>query len=294
MPHLGEHSILAAGGEKYFVKVYSPESLEPGLKRGRQLHLLGEKTGLFRAPRPLLRLSWAPAVVWEYLPGLANIRSFVDGIAGRGNRGMAEVLEVMSSCGRSLAAIHGEGDPRCGMDAGAELRRVAPLSPEGRKAAAALAGAPRRRLHGDFACANVFVMAAGAGHRDIVVLDACANSYLYPRPSYELSGPYYWDIAQFVSSLYSRWAFYLRHRGRLAELEKAFLDGYREVSGITPDPAAVGILTAETLLRYRDYQRRRRGRWRPADFADWLFRGRIARRLLARAGPDEGLGGEKG
>jgi hypothetical protein len=177
----------------------------------------------------------------EYIDGLVSLREYYLAYM----KGASSDLSIFAKAGRALGSMHSSPPP--------EAKNLPDPMPPLMLDSLRHTGAENSvMIHGDFGFSNVFWSAEAA---QIVLLDASPNYFVSQHPL-QVATPYA-DIGHFVSCLCGlvparnflsmRWP-------RAAYAVRAFLDGYSEVSGFSPDYKTVfksAHLIADAYFRYR-------------------------------------------
>ena len=161
-------------------------------EKSRQLARIGESTNLFNAPRPIAISETKDRIEWQFLSGLKPIRSVLPRLATE------HQLDVSRRIGATLAVIHRDLDlpgdvysPHC-LENSIKERALQKF------VAAELEKAPVANVHGDYACANLFL----DRENQIVTLDPEPNIYLFDRAAPSVRTSAYIEISLLVQSLY--------------------------------------------------------------------------------------------
>ncbi len=266
------------GTNRVFVKAYKHNSrLE--FERGWALYEAGERSGAFRAPRPLELIEPHHLIVWDFQDGLVESRDFLVSDLLRAPTDPSKRIEFFLAVGRALAGVH------CALRTLPAPTRYQPMhsirSPFpalNRHAEQELARSPGTPLHWDFACGNLFVHPGDGRIDSVFVLDPMPNFYIMPEyfgavgmGSDVHSSPYV-DAGQLVFSFRS----HPRFAGWVAAEQdaylEAFLSGYHGTGGDVLDAAAVLACAGEITLMYQDFLDRSLGRWSLTDWLDRRFR----------------------
>jgi hypothetical protein len=287
-PRAFRYAVLEhASGRRTFVKTY-PKHVKFEFLRGRAIRETAARTKIFRAPQPLELIESENIIIWEHLDSLSELREFLmEHVRRHPGLGMERTRLIFES-GRALAALHdgllevgthGESSP---------IGRVSTGDDElDRHIAGQLASCPRRPLHWDFCCGNLFVTQEKAGTpAELVILDAMPNHYVLQKDGPDVLCPIYVDIGQMIFSLYCHPLFSRAISGETDIYANQFLDGYSKQAGIKMDRATAFGCAAEINRLYRTFREKRTGRLSFSERLDRQFWAKSSDRLmeLARCG----------
>lgn len=270
-------------GRRLFVKIFK-EDVKLHYAKAQQLHVAGLKSKYFLSPRPLHMFKEHGTIVWEYLPGLVDLRAFLLKPKGTKEGGRQLHRKLLRMCGQALATIHSCLD----LDGTTRPHAFPTPSIDGwpnlhRRVATMIEHSAVRYLHGDFGCANIFLRSSVDAAPQLIVLDACPNFFLYNNAPINVFGTIFLDLALFVASLNSKPSFYFHFRNDIQFFAEEFVRGYEEVALCSIDRATVFACAGESLMKYREYQKRRAPRGSLDTWWEWQFRGWSARKLFGTA-----------
>lgn len=288
--HLGTFAKLDDGcGRRRFVKIYE-KNLEKEFAKANQIYEVSLKSGFFAAPRPLVMLPEHSIILWEYYPNLVDLRSFLLKTRTTGEVGRKTRVELLRSCGRSLASLHSSLKfNEISLVQDFKIKSIGSWPILRQHLRRILERSDVRYLHGDFGCANIFVSLAGNTRPKVVITDASPNRFLNASPDPNVLGTIYLDLALFIGSLNSRALFYFNFWRDIPSFAEIFIKGYEEVMLYSVDRSAAFAFAAESLFRYREYQKNRVSRLSPRGWWEWRFRGWSANRLIKSALAEFGI-----
>ncbi len=213
-------------------------------EKSRQLARIGESTNLFTAPRPIAISDSKDRIEWQFLPGLLPIRDALLRMT------VEQQIDASQRIGATLAVIHRDLD--LAGDVFSPRRIVSSMKDLvlQERVATELDKAPVSNVHGDYACANLFL---DQGNR-IVTLDPEPNIYLFERADPSIRASAYLEISLLIQSLASRPDFVRSLRGGIDRICEACLDGYDLHATWRLDRRVVFALAAEIMLIYRSYR----------------------------------------
>ena len=242
-------------GERTFAKTYPAHAREEFL-RGRVLFETGQRTGLFRAPQPLELFETRNIIMWEYLDDLVESRDYVLEQTRRSPSKQHECADLFFSSGRALAAIHegllevphtGEFSPIPEIHSGNDSLD--------QHVASELRKCPRRPLHWDFCCGNLFVTRdTSTNTTTLVILDAMPNHYVLQKSGPNVVSPIYVDIAQMIFSLCCHPGFSRALGGAADGYVAQFLAGYSRQAGRHLDHATAFACAEEITRIYQGFR----------------------------------------
>jgi hypothetical protein len=267
-------------GQRTFAKTYPAHTREE-FQRGRIIADVGKLTGLFRAPEPLHMFEDRCVILWEYIEGLSEMRAYVLERTGHGPQGRKECRDFFLSSGRALAAIHDGLSPTSTHVEASPIPEVRSGSDIlDRHAASELSKCPRRPLHWDYSCGNLFVGPQGSGTPGLVILDAMPNHYVLQKLGPNVVCPIYVDIAQMIFSVYCHPRFSRAIQSDRERYVSHFLSGYSAQSQVPLDYATAFACAAEISQMYEQFRRRREtGRFSVGAVLDRRFMVAAGRRL---------------
>ena len=243
--------------KRFFVKIYSSRARDE-FSKAAQLFAIGQDSEIFATPQPLKFIEDYSIIVWEYLPNLVDLRTFLFVTSKFSRKAMQVQRDVVRLCGKALALIHSsvKVDENC-YKSHIDFKLLHKWPEFSRHVNEVLNTSPTRPIHGDFACANIFVQSPLNQRPRLIILDSSPNAFLFhPAYTYNIVS-IYWEIGQFISSLHSRLHFRFPLWNQISVLTSEFLRGYEEVSLLSVDNATSFVCAAETLYRYTNYQENR-------------------------------------
>jgi hypothetical protein len=212
--------------------------------KSQQLFRIGSESRLFIAPKPLRKSELECTIESEYLHDIRPIRSALPRLTEN------EQISIAKRIGATLAAIHA-GIQIDGQDfaAGFIVEQILDecLREHVRQT---IASSVVRNVHGDFACANLFLDASN----QLVTLDPEPNLYLFGGAAPSVQSTVYLELGLLVQSLNSSREFSRAMGTSLATVCGCCLDGYEEQSNLRIDRRAVFGLASGIMLVYRKYR----------------------------------------
>lgn len=285
MPNWGSFAILDNGANhRLFVKSYRKD-VEAEYTKAQQFYAISLKSKCFMTPRPLYMVPEHRLIIWEYVPGLVNLRAFLLNSKGLKAVEAKPYAKVLRACGKALAVIHSclEFDvPRCPQRL--SIQYIDRWPNVHQHVTTVLQHSPMRHLHGDFSCANIFLLSTpDYGNPQVVIVDVSPNRFMYDGAPVNVFGEIYLDLALFIASLNSKPSFYFRLRWDIQLFAREFLRGYEEIAQFAFDRATVFACAAEILQKYGKYQKNRVGSHSLGNWWQWRYRKWRATRLLMTA-----------
>ena len=271
-------------GGRMFVKTYS-QGARIEFLRGQATFDTGKRSGLFLAPTPLELIESRGIIIWEYLEGLTELRQYIINHIREHPRSQEVRRRFFFGIGRVLAALH-EGFPQ--IDSHGEFCPIRQVNTGNEKldhhVAEELSKCPRRPLHWDFSCGNLFLMTQGGmTPPTLVVLDTVPNHYILPLAATDIACPIYIDIAQMIFSLCCHPEFSPYIRREVDLYVDQFLMGYSSQAGFKPDRATAWACAAEVGRIYEDSRVRHDTASSLLGWVDSRFRMASVRQLAATA-----------
>jgi hypothetical protein len=271
------------GGRRLFTKAYRNDVMLE-YEKAQRIYTASLKSRHFLAPRPLCVVEDYSLIVWEYLPGLVNLRQFLLETRHPANIARGLHQTVLQSCGHALATIHLCLDPKHDVEQHLPDTTFETRFPDlSLHVKEVLKRAPVRPLHGDFGCANICVSCKEGEVPRVVVFDPSPNAFQYRQAQSSLTGSIYFDLSLLIASLNSNPTFYFRYSKDTLFLAEEFLHGYEQEASCAVDKCTALACAADVLFRYSAYQEKQIARGRLG--ALWLrkFRSWRARQLLRAA-----------
>ena len=271
------YAILDAGnGQQLFAKLFTSDATME-FEKASQVHRIAMTCLHFDAPRPLLVDGEINLIVWEGLSAMVPLRSFL--IVHRAEH--ERTASIMRCCGRALGAIHNRLQlPQAEYWDAPSPPPAAHVSQNLRAhVSAVLQEAPCRHIHGDYACANLFVRKDSNGRHRLIVIDSSPNHYIFRGAATTVRAPIYYDVTTLMMTLYSKLSFYSYCRQQVRRYCEEFLNGYEDESGVLLDRTTVWACTSSFLSIYRGYQRNRSVESGITRLSAGLFRKYAARHL---------------
>jgi hypothetical protein len=127
-----------------------------------------------------------------------------------------------------------------------------------RHVAGVIAACPRRPLHWDYCCGNLFVMVEGDSPT-LVVLDAMPNHYVLQEAGPDVVCPVYVDIAQMIFSIYCHPRFTRSILQSADGFVDRFLEGYAHESKQEVDRATALACAVELTSMCQTHQEKQSG-----------------------------------
>ena len=235
-----------------------------------QLAEIADSSGCFVSPQPISLSDQRDTIEWEFLFELRPIRQALPKFC------FDTQIEMAGRIGATLATIHRElrlpGDE---------------FSPDGLLAeigdnnitqhvAETMRDTGIHNVHGDFACANIFVDADDR----IVTLDPEPNVYVFNGAIPSIRTSRYVEVGLLIQSLQSNGAFCRTLRNRVEAISASCLAGYERHAEFELDRQTVYALAAAIMNVYRSYRLHDGTESLVDRWAAGRFRKRQARSLL--------------